>query len=180
MRFEEKMIESQRIYEGRVINLRKDRVELQNGAMATREVIEHNGGVCVVAINENDEALMVSQFRYPYLEELLEVPAGKLEKGEDPYGCGMRELREETGASAQKLIPLGVVYPSPGYINEKLYLYLAEGLSYGEQSLDSDEFLEVIKVPFTEAIKMASDGRIKDAKTTVAILRAAILKGYIK
>lgn len=177
MSFEEKTIETHRIYDGRIICLRKDKVMLQNGSFSSREVIEHNGGVCVAAITENNEVLMVRQFRYPYFEELIELPAGKLDKGEDPLECGKRELKEETGVTAESFTDLGIVYPSPGYSSEKLYLYLAKGLSFGEQQLDSDEFLEAMKVPFSQALEMAADGTIKDAKTIAALFRASVKLG---
>ena len=160
MSFEEKMIKSEYIYEGKILNLRKDEVVLPNGAMAFREVVEHYGGVCVVAINNKNEVLLVNQFRYPYKEHLLEIPAGKLNKGEDPLECGIRELKEETGAIAKNIIPLGIMYPSPGYCAEIIHIYLASDLVLEQNNLDEDEFLEVKAVPFSQALKMAANGEI--------------------
>lgn len=177
MNLEEKQIKSEYIYEGRVIKLRKDDALLPNGATAVREVIEHNGGVCVAALTENDEILMVRQFRYPYSEIVLEIPAGKRDSiDEDPFECGKRELKEETGATAENYFYLGELYPSPGYCGEIIWLYGATGLSYGEQDTDDDEFLTVEKIPLNNAVEMIMSGEIKDAKTQAAVLKMKLLK----
>ena len=168
----EKTLKKEYKYKGRIINLRVYDIELTNGQKASREVIEHNGGVSVVAITENNEILLVKQYRYPYSEVITEIPAGKLNKGEDLLECAKRELKEETGAQASKWSFLGEVYPTPAYCEEILYIYLAQDLSFGEQNLDEDEFLEVIKLPISEAKKLALSGEFKDAKTLVGILRA--------
>lgn len=177
MNLEEKQLKSEYIYEGRIIKLRRDEALLPNGATAPREVIEHNGGVCVAALTDNDEVLMVRQFRYPYSEVVLEIPAGKRDSlDENPLECGKRELREETGASASKFIPLGELYPSPGYCGEIIWLYAAIGLTFGKQDTDDDEFLEVEKIPLEKAVDMIMQGEIKDAKTQAAILKLKLLK----
>ena len=150
---------------------------LPNQTTALREVIEHPGGVCVAAITDNDEVLMVRQFRYPYSEVILEIPAGKRDSAdEDPFECGKRELREETGATASNFIPLGELYPSPGYCGEIIWLYAASGLTFGEQDTDEDEFLEVEKIPLEKAVDMIMKGEIKDAKTQTALLKLKLLK----
>lgn len=173
----EKQLESEYIYEGRIIKLRRDTALLPNGNTATREVIEHNGGVCVAALTDDDELLFVTQFRYPYFETVLEIPAGKRDSAdEDPLTCGIRELKEETGATAQKFIPLGELYPSPGYCGEIIWLYAATGLSFGESDLDEDEFLNVERIPLQKAVDMILSGEIKDAKTQAAVLKLKILK----
>ena len=172
----EKTLSSQRLFEGRVINLRRDEAELENGARAFREVVEHPGGVAVLAITGQDEVLFVRQFRYPMGRVLLELPAGKLEKGEDPALCGMRELEEETGFAADELKPLGQFYPTPGYTNEVLYIFLAQTLTPGRQKLDADEFLSVIAIPFEKALQMCLQGEIEDAKTLIALLKYAELR----
>lgn len=177
MNLTEKQLSKEYIFKGRIINLRRDNALLPNGKTATREVIEHNGGVCVAALTDNDEVLMVRQFRYPYFEVIPEIPAGKRDsKDEDPLECGIRELKEETGATAQKFTFLGELYPTPGYCGEVIWMYAATGLAFGEQSPDEDEFLTVEKVPLTQAVQMILNGEIKDAKTQAAILKLKLLK----
>ena len=157
--------------------MRRDTALLPNGATATREVVEHPGGVCVAALDDNDNLLMVKQFRYPYMEIIPEIPAGKRDKAdEDPLKCGIRELKEETGATAEKFIPLGKLYPSPGYCGEIIWMYAATGLSYGEQNPDDDEFLTVEKIPLDKAVEMILSGEITDAKTQAAVLKLKVLK----
>ena len=158
-------------YRGRIINLRVDTALLPNGSSATREVVEHPGGVCVAALTENGCLLFVRQFRYPYQKVLLELPAGKLDPGEDPLEAGKRELREETGAEAARYESLGELYPSPGYCGEIIHLYAATGLTFGQMSPDEDEFLEVEKIPLEEAARMVLDNEIADAKTQAAVLK---------
>lgn len=173
MNLTEKQISSKYIFKGKIINLRVDDALLPNGATATREVIEHNGGVCVLPLTENEEVLMVEQFRYPYQKEVLEIPAGKKDPSEEPLECGMRELKEETGATALHYQFLGELYPSPGYCGEIIYMYLATDLSYGKTNPDEDEFLNIKKVPLEKAIEMVMSGEIKDSKTQAAILKVA-------
>ncbi len=172
MNLEEKQISFDYKFKGKIINLRVDEALLPNGAVATREVIEHNGGICVVPITENGEVLMVEQYRYPYSEVVLEIPAGKRDGDEEPLEGGKRELKEETGAVAENYTFLGELYPTPGYCGEVIYMYLATGLSYGETAPDEDEFLNLKKVPLEKAVEMIMSGEIKDAKTQAAILKA--------
>ena len=171
MNLEEKQLSFDYKFKGRIINLRVDEALLPNGATATREVVEHNGGICVVPITENGEVLMVEQYRYPYGEVILEIPAGKRDGNEEPLEGGKRELREETGAVAENYTFLGELYPTPGYCGEVIYMYLATGLSYGETDPDEDEFLNVKKIPLEKAVDMIMKGEIKDAKTQTAILK---------
>lgn len=172
MELQEKKISEKSIFNGKILNLRVDEVELPDGQIAQREVIEHNGGACVVAITEQNEILMVKQFRYAYGKVVTEIPAGKIEKGEDPMDCASRELVEETGYSAKSLKLLGEMYPSPGYCGEVVYIYEANDLSFGSQHLDDDEFLDVIKIPLEEAYQKVINGEFSDAKTVIGILRA--------
>lgn len=177
MNLEEKQLSAEYMYKGKIISLRRDKALLPNGNTATREVVEHNGGVCVAALTDNDEVLFVRQFRYPYMEIIPEIPAGKRDKAdEDPLECGIRELKEETGATAEKFIPLGKLYPSPGYCGEIIWMYAATGLSYGEQNPDDDEFLTVEKIPLNKAVEMILSGEITDAKTQAAVLKLKVLK----
>ncbi|MBR6509095.1 MAG: NUDIX hydrolase [Clostridia bacterium] len=176
MNLEEKQLKKEYIYNGKVINLRVDTALLPNNTTASREIIEHPGGVCVVPLTDDNCLLLVKQFRYPYFESILEIPAGKRNsKDEDPLECGKRELREETGAVAEKFIDLGTLYPTPGYCDEIIWLYAATGLTIGEQDLDSDEFLNVEKIPFDTVLDMIMSGEIKDAKTQTAVLKLKYL-----
>lgn len=170
MAFFEKTVKSEIKYTGRIVTVKNDTVELQNGNLAQREVVEHPGGVGIVVIDSDNFVYLVRQYRYPMSQELLEIPAGKLEYGEDPAECAVRELSEETGFTAEKMVYLGKMYPSPGYFQEILYLYLAEGLTGGECHPDPDEFLSVERYPLHEACRMAQSGEICDAKTVLGLL----------
>lgn len=172
----EKKIDSLTLYEGRIITLKRDTVELENGALATREVIEHPGGVAVLAVDENDCILFVSQFRYPFGEVLLELPAGKLEKGEDPAACGKRELSEECGCTAEHFSALAQMYPTCAYDNEIIHLFYASGLHETQQALDEGEFLTVERIPVEKAVQMVLEGKIPDAKTQLGILKYKALR----
>lgn len=163
-------------FEGRIIRVRTDTVRLPNGAEAGREVVEHPGGVCVAPLTEDGDLLFVRQYRYPYGETVLELPAGKRDRdGEDPLTCGKRELLEETGATAENYTFLGKVYPTPGFCNEIIYLYLATDLQFGEAQPDEDEFVEVERIPLQRAVEMVMNNEIPDAKTQIAILKTAHL-----
>jgi ADP-ribose pyrophosphatase len=165
----ERTVSSELIHKGRVVSVYQDTAELENGAVVPREVVRHSGGVAVLAIHEGS-VLFVRQFRYPFAENLYELPAGKLEPGEDPAACGLRELKEETGYRAASISPLGVIYPSPGYIDEKLHIFLASHLTYEGQRLDENEFLSNIKIPYEKAIGMCLSGELRDAKTVTGLL----------
>jgi ADP-ribose pyrophosphatase len=167
----EKPVKQDYIYKGKIVNLRVDDALLPNGTTAKREIVEHPGGVCVAALTDNNELMFVEQFRYPYFEVVLELPAGKLEYGEDPFEAGKRELKEETGATAAEYEDLGKLYPTPGYCGEIIHMYLAKKLSFGEQNLDSDEFLEVKKIPLERAFQMVMNNELRDSKTQVGIVK---------
>lgn len=175
MELYEKTLEQVSKYEGRVIHVHVDTVELPNGRTSTREIVNHPGGVGILALDENNNVLVVRQYRYAFGRTLLEIPAGKLEKGEDPYQAAMRELKEETGATCEKLQSLGEIFPTPGYCDEIIRLYLARNLSWGEMHLDEDEFLTVSRMPFQELVDKILSGEIRDAKTCAAILKAKLL-----
>lgn len=169
----EKTLRSELIFEGKVVKLYKDEVELDNGYKAGREWIKHPGGVCVVALDEEENVYLVEQFRYPFHTALMEIPAGKLEFGEDHRQCGIRELKEEIGATAESFEYLGCLYPTVAYDTEIIHMYLARGLSFGEQHLDEGEFLNVTKIPLSKAFEMVMNNELKDSKTQLAILKAA-------
>lgn len=175
MHLEEKTIKSELIYDGTVVKLYSDEAELENGVKARREVIKHPGGVCIVPLDEENNITFVKQFRYPQQKTLLEIPAGKLEFGEDHYACGVRELKEETGYTAGEMKYLGNLIPTPAYDTEIIHMYLARRLTKSEQKLDEDEFLDVMKIPFSRAVEMIMNNEINDAKTQIAILKAKIL-----
>lgn len=177
MHLEEKTLTSQNVYEGPIFTITHDTVELENGETAVRDSLLHHGGVCVIPITDEGEIFLVKQFRYPFRTVTREVPAGKLEKGEDHAVCGKRELLEETGCTCSEYIYLGEMYPTPAYNTEITYMYLAKGLTFGKQSLDPDEFLDVEKIPLADAVKLVMDGKIKDGKTQIVILKAARIMG---
>lgn len=171
MNFEETTLKSEKIFDGKVIKVFKDKIVTANGYKSSREVVKHNGGVVILAIKENS-VLFVKQFRYPMKEVLLELPAGKLEAGEDTFEAAKRELEEETGYCANKWTNLGYVYTSPGYSDEKLYLYKAEDLEYTSCHPDEGEILQTLEIKYSDALKMILNGEIKDAKTLCAFLRS--------
>ena len=181
MHLEEKTLDSEQKFDGKVVKLFVDNVRLEDGNDAIREVIKHPGGVCVVPINDKNEIYMVRQFRYPFARVLTEIPAGKLEPGEDHRECGIRELKEEIGAEAGRFEYLGCLYPTVAYDTEIIHMYLARDLSFGEQSLDEDEFIDVIKMPFEQAVQLVCHNELPDAKTQLAILKAkAVLDSEAK
>ncbi len=175
MHLEEKQLTSELKYDGRIVKLYADTALLENGDTTLREVIKHPGGVCVVALTEENDVLFVRQFRYPHGKVLLEIPAGKLEYGEEHRDCGLRELKEETGCTCDSFEYLGNLLPTPAYDTEVIHMYLARGLHSGEQHLDSNEFLEVEKIPLDKAVEMILNNEISDAKTQVAILKTKML-----
>lgn len=172
MTFEEKFISSERIYEGAILNLRRDTVTAAGG-QAYREVVEHNGAVAIVPITNEGKVVMVNQYRYPMERVVLEIPAGKIDKGEtDPEGAAVRELKEETGYTAEKLIYLGKMAPSVAYMEEIIHLYAAVGLVPGETEFDEDEALDIVEYEYEEIYGMAAEGKLIDAKTICALFMA--------
>lgn len=159
------------IYNGRVLTMHVDDVLLCNDQKANRECVDHPGGVAVIGVTDDDMVVLVRQFRYPYKETIYEIPAGKLEKGEDPFEAGKREFKEETGGVAEEYISLGEIYPSPGYTNEIIRLYAAKNITFEGQNLDDDEFLQVCQISFDELIRRIMSGEIKDAKTIAAAFK---------
>ena len=175
MKLTEKTLEQKYLYHGKIIQVRLDKAELENGAVVGREVVEHPGGVSVAVLTEQNELLFVRQFRYPFQEVVAELPAGKLERGEDHRLAALRELEEEVGASCGRLTYLGCLYSSPGFSSEVLHMYLAQELTEGACHPDEDEFLSVERIPFSALVEQVRQGEIKDAKTVALVLKAKLL-----
>lgn len=173
----EKQLTSKQIFDGVVVKLFVDDIELPNGQKSIREVVRHPGAVCVIPVTDEGEVIMIKQFRYPFDRVLLEIPAGKLEPGEDPLDAVKRELEEESGVVAENVEFMGELYTTVAFTDEKIYTYIATGLTYKEAHPDADEFLEVEKIPLKALVEMVMNGEIKDSKTQVAILKAEKLLG---
>lgn len=175
MELTEKTLSSKSVFDGRILHITLDEIELPDGKKSKREVVNHPGGVAVAALDDDNNLLFVRQFRYPYKEVVLELPAGKLEKGFTPLENGKRELYEETGAQGYSYISLGQLYPSPGYTSEIIHLYACRIKTQGNAKLDEGEFLNVEKIPLGKAVEMILNNQIPDAKTQVAVLKTAML-----
>ena len=174
MHLDEKTLSSEQKFDGKIVKLYVDSVELEDGKKSFREVIKHPGGVCVLPLDEEENVLFVRQFRYPHQKVLLEIPAGKLEYGENHAECGLRELKEETGCTCDRYEYLGSLIPTPAYCGEVIHMYLARGLHYGEQKLDSGEFLDIEKIPLNRAVEMIMNNEIEDSKTQIAVLKTRL------
>ncbi|MGR6836352.1 NUDIX domain-containing protein [Syntrophomonas erecta] len=169
MDFNEKTITSQEIFTGKIIKVRLDTVQLPDGGRSTREIVEHQGAVAILALDEDKNIWMVKQFRKPLEKVLLEIPAGTMEKGENPLACAARELEEETGLKAARWDKVLSYYSAPGFCNEYLHIYLARELSPGKVNLDPDEFVEPLKIPLQEAYRKIFTGDLIDGKSIIAI-----------
>jgi ADP-ribose pyrophosphatase len=172
MEFEEKTLKSDVVFDGKVMTVLKDEIELSDGYRSFREVVVHNGGVVVVALKDENTILLVKQFRYPLKSVCLELPAGKLELNEDPDEACKRELEEETGYKAKKWKSLGYINTSPGFCTEKLYLYLASDLEFVGEHPDEGEIIKTYEYPKSQVLEMINNGTINDSKTICAIFRA--------
>ncbi|SES70417.1 ADP-ribose pyrophosphatase [Natronincola peptidivorans] len=170
MPIEEKTLKSERIYEGKIINLRVDTVELPQKKYSKREIVEHSGAVGILPITKENKIIFVRQFRKPVEEILLEIPAGKIEANESTEKCALRELKEETGYSAKDIKKILDFYTTPGFTNEVMHIYLAENLEEGTASPDEDEYIELVSLSLEEALEYIKEGKIKDSKTIIAIL----------
>lgn len=170
MNFNEKTINSNRIFEGNIIKVRVDDVLLVNGNKAKREVVEHSGAVAILPITDEGKIFLVKQFRKPIEKELIELPAGKLEKGEKPLECALRELEEEIGYKAEKITKLITIYTSPGFADEVIHIFIARELKKTKTNRDEDELIEIVETDINEALQMILNGKIMDSKTISGIL----------
>lgn len=170
-------IASTTVFEGRLLKVTRETVRLPDGKTANWEMIHHKGAVCVVPVDKEGNVLLVRQFRFPTGKVLLEIPAGKLETREENRDEAVRrELREETGAIAERILSLGDFYTTPAYSEERITMYYADGLTFGERALDEHEFLSVVKMPLEDAVGLVMDGQVEDAKTQAALLRVYLMK----
>lgn len=168
----EQTVKTERIYEGKIISVRVDTVQMSEERYASREIVEHPGAVAIIPITSEGKIIMVKQFRKPVEEFLLEIPAGKLDHHEEPLACAARELKEETGYEAENIKFLFKFFTSPGFSNEVMYLYMAEGLIAGEASPDEDEYINIESYGLEKLVEMVYKGSIQDSKTIIAILAA--------
>ena len=177
-KFEEIRISGEEIFNGKVLHVMRDEVLLPNGARSVREYCRHNGAVCIIPLLSDGSVLVERQYRYAAGRELLEIPAGKLDTpDENPLSAAARELREETGAVAKKYTFIGKMLGSPAILSETVYMYLAEDISFGDNELDDDEFIDVFKIPLSDLYRMVMDGEIEDSKTQIAVLKVWQLRG---
>lgn len=175
MKLMETCVSSEEIYAGKIVRLFRDTVRLPNGKEAVREVMRHPGAAAVVPLTDEGNVICVRQYRYPFSEVMLEIPAGKLDPGEEPIACAQRELLEETGYQARELTPLGVYDPSVAVLDEKIHLFLARGLTFRAPNPDADEFLHVVELPLNALVDEILRGEVPDGKTQTAVLKAKLL-----
>ena len=178
MNLTEKQLSSERIFDGAVVHLRRDTVELPDGSTSVREIVKHIGAVCVIPLTDDGDVILERQYRYAVGQVLTEIPAGKLDAPDEDWAeAALRELREETGAVPRELIDLGDYYGSPAIMGERIRMFLARGLTFRETDPDEGEFLEVFRMPLSDAVRAVMNGEIPDGKTQCAILRAARITG---
>ena len=172
-KFFEATVASEQIFDGKVLRVRKDTVRLPDGKLSTREYCRHMGAVCVVPVTDDNEIIFVRQYRYAQSRVMLEIPAGKLDSStEDFIEAALRELREETGATAKSIESIGDIVTSPALITEIIHMYIARDLEFGETDFDDDEFIEIVKMPIEKALELVMNGEIRDSKTQTAVLKA--------
>lgn len=175
MDFQEKTLTSECVYDGKILKVLRDEVEISTGRKSFREVVRHSGGVVILALKDTETVLLVKQFRYPVNKTVLELPAGKLEKGENPDFASKRELEEETGYRADKWTSLGYINTTPGFCDETLYLYKAENLHFVGEHPDEGEVLKSFEIKISDLVSMIKNGKINDAKTICAVMRGLYL-----
>ena len=169
----EKTESSKTIFEGRVFNVEIKEITTPEGKKSSREIVKHPGGACILPVDDEGNCYLVKQFRSPFEKVMLEAPAGKLEKGEEPFDCVSREITEETGFVAENIEHVGAIVATPGYCSEIITLYIGTGLKYEGGNPDPNEYIATVKMPLKEALRMADDGEIKDAKTQVLLYKAS-------
>ena len=173
----EKQVSSENVFDGVLLHVYKDKIELPNGHNSVREYIKHQGAVCVVPVTDKMEDIAVKQYRYPIGRVTIEIPAGKLDAGEEPLTAAKRELSEETGVECADIEYMGGLYPSVAYTDEIIHMYVAKNLEYGQSHTDEDEFINVVKIPLKDFVQMVMDGKIQDSKTIAAVLKVARMFG---
>lgn len=171
-KLKESQLSTEQIYKGSLLDVRRDEITLPNGKTSTREYIKHPGAACIIPVLPDGKIALIKQYRYPVQTEMIELPAGKLDPGEEPEDCARRELEEEIGYSANKLIFVCNIHPAIGFASEKMWIYLAEDLVKTTENTDHDEFLEIMPTSLAEAVKMVWDGKITDVKTIIGLLWA--------
>ncbi len=176
----EKTIKENKVYEGRIFDVFSDEVSLPDGKISKRDWVKHNGGAGILAIDENNDVYLVNQYRYAVKKEMLEIPAGKIDKGENPYNTALRELEEELGFKAEKVEPLGLMLPTVGYVSEHIYLYLATSFVKTTQHLDEGEFVNIVKMPLATLIEKIKNGEVEDGKTVFAVAKYLLKTSELK
>ncbi len=176
MELYEKKLTENKVYSGRIFDVYSDDIELPNGKTSKRDWVKHNGGAAILCLDKENNVYLVEQYRYSVGRVVLEIPAGKIDKGEEPYNSAIRELEEELGFRAEKIEPLGVILPTVGYVSEKIYLYLATEYDVVKQHLDEGEFVNIVKMPLSELIEKIENFEIEDAKTIIAVTRYILTK----
>ena len=171
-KLKETQLSTEQIYKGSLLDVRRDEVSLPNGKTSSREYIKHPGAACIIPVLPDGKIALIKQYRYPVQSEMIELPAGKLDPGEEPEDCARRELEEEIGYSAGKLTFVCNIHPAIGFASEKMWIYLAEYLVKTTENTDHDEFLEIMPTSLAEAVKMVWDGKITDVKTIIGLLWA--------
>jgi len=174
MKFKEETVSTERVFSGKTISLRVDQVLLPDGRIATREIVEHPGAVAIVALTDQKEIVLVEQYRKAIEHKTLEIPAGKLDPGEHPRQCAIRELKEETGIVSQELELVANYFTTPGFSDEQIHVYMAQNLDWGDSQPDADEFICTTRIPVRDAIAMVVRQEIRDAKTIIGILLAGM------
>ena len=169
----EKTLDSITVFEGRVFDVEVKKIETPEGKTATREIVKHPGGACILPVDDQGNCYLVKQFRSPFEKVMLEAPAGKLEKGEDPFSCASREITEETGFTANKIEYAGAIAATPGYCSEIISLYIGTELEYKGGEPDPNEYISTVKMPLKQVLEMADNDEIRDAKTLVLLYKAA-------
>ena len=177
----EKQLTSEKIFDGIVLHVRRDDIEMPNGIKSVREYVKHNGAVCIIPVTDDGKVLLERQYRYAVGQTMIEIPAGKLDTpDEDLTSAALRELKEETGATPRELYDLGDYYGSPAILSERIRMFLAVGLTFGEQKFDYDELLEIFEIPLDDAVADVLSGKITDGKTQAGILRASEMLKKLK